>query len=175
MGPQTGDFETGSYVTSRAVEFRYEGDSRQRYLMREIDPAQLPTIVPLATPRPLWTEYDPAGSPLLDLEADVLAEELNPVRSYEVFGSSETPIDPQTGIPGISMVRATPISSAPRWPPAPTTGRGGWHQPGVPLIPARRDQCSPEPIRGIYHPCAHQTRRCAQKSQILDPFVTAAP
>ncbi len=46
----------------------------------------------------IWTEYDPSGSPLLDLEADVVAEELNPIREYEVFDSTETPIDPGTGL-----------------------------------------------------------------------------
>ncbi len=140
--PISGNFVPGTHLRDRAVEFRYEGDSRQRYLMRELNPAQLPAIVPLASPKPLWTEYDPSGSPLLDLEANLAAapKRLDAVRSYEALGSSETPIDPQTGIPGISMVRhadliGTALATSTADPETPQGGDPGAGDPVDPVEP----------------------------------------
>ncbi len=92
-GKDAGLPDPKTYVRDRAVEFRYDNnDARQRYMMRAIDEAELPSIVPLASPLGQWVEYS-GSAPFADAEYEhaddmtfAVTREYDPTVEREVGG-----------------------------------------------------------------------------------------
>jgi RHS repeat-associated protein len=85
-----------NYAREKAVEFRYDNtDARQRYMMRALDEAELPDIVPLASPLGQWVEYS-GSAPFLDAEYEhaddmtyAATREYDPTVEREVGGGAD--------------------------------------------------------------------------------------